>query len=206
MINRKSFTLIELLIAITIFSVVAVSVYSVFSTGVKLWYKTSPLVQANQSARYFFNTISSDLKNTVPYLKKGVNFEGEGQRISFMTVVNCSGEDKSSGAEVARVTYYLDRSKKAVIRSVATKEEGLSDDLAVSSAILDGIDSKDFAFEFCYKRVSSPTDYEYEWDSAWADEDKDKGKIPRGVKVKAFGYEKIIFIPTGYLGGKDEAL
>lgn len=205
MTGKKSFTLIELLVAITIFSVIAVSVYAVFSSGVRLWYKTSPLVQANQSARYFFNTISSDLKNSVAYFTKEANFEGGPQTISFMTVINCSGQDRTSSGEVARVTYSYDRSAKAVIRSVATKEEGLDPDRAKPSAILEGVEQKEFGFEFCYKRISSPTDYDYEWKDEWADEDKKSGKIPRGVKVKASGYEKTIFIPTGYLGGKDEA-
>ena len=36
-----------------------------------------------------------------------------------------------------------------------------------------------------------------------SDEDRDKGKIPRGVIVKAGAYSKTILIPTGTLGGKD---
>ena len=214
--KKKGFTFIELIIAITIFSVIAVSIYSVFRAGVRLWAGTNPLIQANQSTRYFFNTISSDLKNSVSYnaISPGLktfglsedgraNFEGEEQKISFMTLVEVSAGSALPHAELARVIYSFDRSKKTVKRAVATKAEGLSEDRANIADILNDIDDKDFGFEYCYKVVSSPTEYDYEWKDAWADEDRDKGKIPRGVRVKAGSYSKTIFIPTGRLGGKE---
>ena len=216
MSRRKGFTFIELIVAVTIFSIIAVSIYSVFRAGVRLWSGTNPIIQANQSTRYFFNTISMDLKNSVSYnaispgLKtfglseeKSANFEGEKQKISFMTLVDVSGTGVLPHAELARVIYSFDRSKKTVKRAVATKAEGLSEPLAKVSEILNDIDDKDFGFEYCYKVVYSPTEYDYEWKDGWSDEDRDKGKIPRGVRVKAGAYTKTIFIPTGRLGGKD---
>lgn len=215
--NKKNgFTFIELIIAITIFSIIAVSIYSVFRAGVRLWSRTNPLIQANQSTRFFFNTISSDLKNSVSYdavptgprtfgssEKESVNFEGEEQRVSFITLVDVSVGTLPPHTELARVVYSFDKSKKTVKRAVATKAEGLSEDHAKAGEILRDIDDKDFGFEYCYKEVSSPTEYSYEWKETWEDEDKDKGKIPRGVRVKAGVYSKTIFIPTGRLGGKD---
>ena len=215
-LQAHGFTFIELIIAVTIFSIIAVSIYSVFRAGVRLWSRTNPLIQANQSTRYFFNTISSDLKNSVSYNavspglktfgsseKSCANFEGEEQKVSFMTLVDVSAEAVLPHTELARVIYSFDRSKNTVNRAVATKAEGLSEDHAKVSDILNDIDDKDFGFEYCYKVVSSPTEYDYEWKDTWSDEDRDKGKIPRGVKVKAGAYSKTIFIPTGRLGGKD---
>lgn len=217
MSKRKGFTFIELIIAVTIFSIIAVSIYSVFRAGVRLWAGTNPLIQANQSTRYFFNTISKDLKNSVSYnavsqgLKtfgsseeESVNFEGEEQKISFMTLVEVSGSGGLTHAELARVIYSFDRSKKTVRRAVATKAEGLGEDNAKVAEILSDIDNKDFGFEYCYRLGASPTDYDYEWKDAWEGEDRDKGKIPRGVRVKAGAYSKTIFIPTGCLGGENE--
>ncbi len=216
--NKKNgFTFIELIIAITIFSIIAVSVYSVFRVGVDIWHRTSPIIQTNQSFRFFFSTISSDLKNSVSYNavslgpktfasseKKCVNFDGEKQKISFMTLIDISGEGVLPHAELARVIYDFDRSGKTVRRSVATKAEGFSEDLAKPTDLLNDIEDKDFGFEYCYKRTSTATDHECEWKDAWEDDDRDRGKIPRGVKVKAGEYNKTIFIPTGTLGGKDE--
>jgi len=214
--QAQGFTFIELIIAITIFSIMAVSIYSVFRAGIRLWSGTNPLIQANQSIRYFFNTISADLKNSISYnavptgLKtfgsseeENANFEGEKQKISFMTLVEVSDARASTHTEPARVIYSFDRSKKAVKRAVATKAEGLSEPNAKAAEILNDIDVEDFGFEYCYRLGASSTDYDYEWKDAWEDEDRDKGKIPRGVRVKAGTYSKTIFIPTGRLGGVD---
>ena len=214
--QAQGFTFIEMIVAVTIFSIMAVSIYSVFRAGVRLWSGTNPLIQANQSTRYFFNTISTDLKNSVSYNavsggiktfgsseEKNANFEGEKQRISFMTLIDVSGAEALPHTELARVIYSFDRSKKAVKRAVATKTEGLSEPLAKAAEILSDIDDKDFGFEYCYKVVFSPKEYDYEWKERWSDEDRDKGKIPRGIRVKAGTYSKTIFIPTGRLGGKD---
>jgi len=216
--NRsKGFTFIEMIIAVTIFSIIAVSIFSVFRAGVRLWGATNPVIQANQSTRYFFNTISKDLKNSVSYNaasaavrtfgsseNKKPNFEGDKQSISFMTLVEVSSGGVLPHTELARVAYSYDKSKKTVKRAIATKTEGLSVDHAKSTDLLKDIDDKDFGFEYCYKVASSPTEYSYEWKDEWSDEDMDKGKIPRGVKVKAGLYGKTIFIPTGKLGGRED--
>ena len=214
--RAQGFTFIELIVAVTIFSIIAVSIYSVFRAGVRLWAGTNPLIQANQSTRYFFNTLSTDLKNSFPYNaasgaiqtfgsseENKPNFEGEEQKISFMTLVNVSTGAAMPHTEPARVVYSFDRSNGAVQRAVATKAEGLSEDRAVAADILNDVDGKDFGFEYCYKVAFSPTEYSYEWRDTWSDEDRDKGKIPRGVRVKAGTHSKTIFIPTGRLGGKE---
>lgn len=203
--NNSGFTFIEMIIAVTIFSIIAVSIYSVFRVGVKLWFRTSPLIEVNQSYRFFFNTISSDLKNSVHYFKEGVNFEGTVQKMSFITLIDISGQGISPHTELARVIYLFDKKEKTVKRAVATVREGLSEDYARTETILEDIDAKDSGFKYCYKMGSSETEYDYEWKDTWEDKDRDNGKIPRGVMVKTGEYSKTIFIPTGELGGETSA-
>jgi hypothetical protein len=136
-------------------------------------------------------------------VKKITNFEGNRYEMSFIALIDSTGQGAlPPHTELARVTYTFDRSNKAVKRAVATAAEGLDEDHAKGADILEGIEDKDSGFEYCYRLGASPTDYEYEWKDEWQDEDRDKGRIPRGVKVSVGEYSKIIFIPTGYLGGE----
>ncbi len=218
--NDPGFTFIELIIAVTIFAIIAVSIYSTFSAGIRMWLKTSPMIEANQRYRVFFNTASLDLKNIVAYYPKltsatssfapssfssfgaeePLNFEGEPDRISFMTIMNVSDQDGGIHGEIARVAYVYDKANKAVKRLVATKAEGFDEAKAKAVEMLSNIEAKDFGFEYCYKSsTSSVSEYEYEWKEAWEGE-KNKQKIPRGVRVKAGELKKTIFMPTGVLG------
>jgi len=198
---NAGFTFIELIIAITIFSIIAVSVYSVFRAGMKLWMKTNPLIQANQADRFFFDTISKDLKNAIMYYdstnKDNVNFAGEPKKMSFMTLMEVSAKE---GAivylELAKVTYYFDAATKTVKRTVATKVEGFDEAYAKGTDILTNCDREKIGFQYCYKDSfgASEETYSYDWEDTWSEELK--LKIPRGVKVKVGSYTKTIFIPT----------
>ena len=216
----EGFTFIELIVAVTIFAIIAVSIYSTFNAGIRMWLKTSPMIEADQGMRIFFNTVSLDLKNSVAYYPKPVsdtsafaptsfssygtevplNFEGEPDRISFMTIINSSGPDGSIRGEIARVAYIYDNVNKCVKRLVATKREAFDETKANAFEVLGNIEKKDFGFEYCYKSAtSSASDYEYEWNDTW-EGDKNKQKMPRGVKIKIGELTETVFIPIGELG------
>jgi len=211
--RKHGFTFIELIIAVTIFAIIAVSIYSTFSAGLKIWLKTSPMIEANQAYRVFFNTISLDLKNAIPYYEKTetltkpgfgqeyegrINFEGTPQKISFITVIKVSDPDLGTQEELARVTYLYDAASKTVKRLVATKNEAFSEETAKAADMLTGLEEKDFGFEYCYKKMISNSEYEYEWKDSW--EEKNVLKIPRGVRIRSGLFRKTVFIPAGELG------
>ena len=211
--KRRGFTFIELIIAVTIFAIIAVSIYSTFSAGIRIWLKTSPMIEENQRFRVFFNTISTDLKNAIPYYDNSValakpgfgeeyegqiNFSGASDRITFMAVISIADPEKGLREEPALVTYLYDKADKTVKRLVATKTEGLNGDNVKGADMLSGVEEKDFGFQYCYKSMTSNSDYEYEWRDAW--EDKNVQNIPRAVRIRVGELRKTVFIPTGMLG------
>ncbi|MBI3601490.1 MAG: prepilin-type N-terminal cleavage/methylation domain-containing protein [Candidatus Omnitrophica bacterium] len=195
-IFSAGFTFIELLVALTIFSIIAVSVYAVFHAGVKMWFKTNILTDDTQTKRVFFNTISRDLKNAISYTKGGVNFQGAPQRISFMTTMEVAGQDAPLHWELAKVVYVFDKDSQSVKRLVATKQEGLDEAKARSEEFFQNIKEKDFGFTYCYKDPYSVGEVTYQWQDAW----HEQAKIPRGVRVNLGELRKVILLPTGELG------
>lgn len=215
MFKKAGFTFIELIIAVMIFSIIAVSIYATFHAGIKVWLKTSPMIEANQSLRMFYSTISLDLKNAIAYYGKdevitkpgfgqsyegNINFEGKHDKMSFITVINVSDPETGTREELVRVSYIYDSNAKMIKRLIATKKEGLNEENAKYYEMLSGVEDKDFGFEYCYRDTMSGSDYEYEWKDEWAD--KNVQKTPRGVRIKAGGFKKTIFIPSGELGEK----
>ena len=50
--KNPGFTFIELIIAVTIFAIVAVSIYSTFNAGIRVWLKTSPMIEEVNERRF----------------------------------------------------------------------------------------------------------------------------------------------------------
>ena len=206
--KRSAFTFIELTIAVLIFLIIAVSIYSTFRAGLKVWERSNPIIESNQSMRVFFYTISRDLKNAVSYLpltgtgtgtdasaSPVENFNGKTDSITLWTVVNSAGA--ADGMELAKVIYSIDKSAGTLTRSVAGMAAGFDEKLAKGTVVLKNIGEGTAYFKYCYKAAQS-TNSGYGWKDEWADH----AKIPRGVKITANGYTKTVFIPTGELGAE----
>ena len=75
----RAFTFIELLIAFTIFSIIAASMYCTLNAGIKVWTRGNEIIRENQGMRIFFDTVNQDLKNAVSY--SGFDSEWGAERI-----------------------------------------------------------------------------------------------------------------------------
>src|SRR3569833_3026891 len=65
--QEHSFSLVELLLGLLIFSIIALTLYSMFSTGLKVDEKSHYISQSYQEARLSFDMLSQDLENAFIY-------------------------------------------------------------------------------------------------------------------------------------------
>lgn len=189
--NRKGFTFIELLIALTIFSIIATSMYFTLNTGIKVWSRSNESIRENQRFRICFDIISKDLKNIIAY--PPIKPEWGAERISFPAIVD-TYEGDTVKTELVKVIFYFDDIKKGLVRVCATVKEGFDEAYAEEKILLDDIEN--LAFQYCYKIKDEER---YEWKDTWGFDDK----IPRGIRIKADNFEKTVFIPVGELGEKE---
>ncbi len=61
--NKKGFTLIEIVLAIGIFSIITLAAYSLLLTGFKLYGKNTASIEEQRSLRMVFMSIDSDLRS-----------------------------------------------------------------------------------------------------------------------------------------------
>ncbi|MFA5146427.1 MAG: prepilin-type N-terminal cleavage/methylation domain-containing protein [Candidatus Omnitrophota bacterium] len=195
--GKKAFTFIELIIAVTIFSIIAVSIYSTFRAGIRVWLRANPVIEESQANRVFFETVARDLKRAFIYTYPdgAVKFDASADRVSFMTMVDVASAGALPHEEYARVTYSLNPEEMTIERAVAGRGEGFDELYARRTVLLNGIRKEEFGFAYCYKGPSA--DQPYEWKAAW----EDSNKVPRGVKITAGDSVKTVFIPMGELGG-----
>jgi len=99
----KSFTLIEMLLGLSIFSLIALSVYSTFSSGMQLNKRAVDVDTAYRQIRWSLDAMERDLENAIAYDLRNsypdqLTFSGEAGKISFFTPTK-------DGPRV--ITYYL---------------------------------------------------------------------------------------------------
>lgn len=184
------FTILELLIAVAIFSIVAVSIYSSFNIGVHAWRKAQDSYQIRQQARHALETLSRDLRCAVNFT--GIAFEGLSDSVSFVRAkdgihkLTCSFE-KASGS----LYYVLVPYRQILSHGDATKEE------AAGPVLASGL--SDVKFQYAYKDADGIL-----WKDEWRKEDD---IVPMGVRISLFypsgkeeqavEFSETVFIPVG---------
>lgn len=196
---RKAFSFIEFLVALTIFSIIALSVYYALTTGVKLYYRGNSKIKHNQGIRGFFDRISLDFKNS--FFDSGISPQFSESEVDFATLANT----RETGRRIMRVIYSYNSAQGEITRSCSGQSQGFSDQAEGREVILEGVG--DLSFEYCYEGLMP--DGPYEWKDYWS-----QPEIPKGLRVNLRlkgqpGFEgelfrEYIFIPTGAYGPSEE--
>ncbi len=211
--NKGAFTFIELLIAVSIFAVVAIALYSTFFAGIMVWKRSGEGGGLYQDVKFTFDYINRDLKNAVTYTtdeESALVFSGTASEVSFVTLEPSFLENGMAGRELISVSYGLEEEEGQLTRRAAGISLGLDTEKAEKEILLKGVE--DFKFEYCYD--SGDEDEPYLWKEEWEHEGM---KVPRGIRLSfliksekggkgASEFSKIIFVPTGVLGEKEIGL
>ena len=190
--KKKGFTLVEMLVALTIFSIVAVSLHAVLRTGLNTYRAGKEWSEEAGEARAFFYFFSRDLKNALAYSKE-LPFSGKADEIRFMMLTRRGDRGFD---ELARVSYRYDRGKKLVIRTVVGKEVEFEQKNSKEEIAAHGVDA--FQLRYAFK-PEHPSDL-YRWKDAWPWEDT----LPRGIRVTLGQRTISVLLPLGELGDEEK--
>lgn len=179
--NHFAFTLIEVVVALTIFSIVAVGLGTSFLSGIKLWDKANESFSAGE-VQFFLEVFARDLCQSINLAQVG--FSGTKEAVSFPALV--------SGRAV-KVTYSFERDGKKIFRRTANLKDALSGDNAAKYDKEESLQLDSCELSYFYYDTEKE---EYSWTDAW---DKKNG-IFLGVRINA-AYEgneftKTVFIPV----------
>lgn len=208
----RGFTLIELFIAISIFSVVAVALYSAFFAGISVWQRSSESGNIDQDIKFILDDINKDFRNMLCLTNKEESifaFSGSEKKAAIITETSPFSEGDSSRRELAKVVYEFDDKTGELTRRIAGKDLGFDIEKAGREILLKGIE--DLKFSYCY--FSGSEDDPYLWEGEWKDS---KMRIPKGVRLifkikpedakESLNFTKTILIPTGIRGEKEVGL
>lgn len=156
--NSGAFTLVELLIAVTIFSVVSIAIYSVFSSGTAILRRVKNIDLTQQKILLKTESLARQLRQQ-PACRKQL-FLGAETKISFPANVD---------SFVSRITYYFDESSFCLMRvvdrldKIITLEGKLDPELKAKPTVFL---MKVKAVRFFYLYMDTKKN-EYSWGDEW---------------------------------------
>jgi prepilin-type N-terminal cleavage/methylation domain-containing protein len=188
------FTLIEILIAALIFSIVSLSIYAAFRSGLAAYQKIDTASEIYRVARIILNKIDADLKNSFVREDSAGNsgFAGAAESLEFFSI----------GDNICRVKYAWDSSSGTLRRSVVAGLDTLNPQAEVSPEDLAaGIEK--ITFEYAY--LTGDDNQPCVWQSDWPTQD-DKNiqplqqkALPSAVRLNftlgGINFTKVIALP-----------
>ncbi len=196
---RKGFTLIELAIAASILSMVALAILSVFGAGLRTFDRVAVFGGSQSGFLLFLQNFETDIRNA--FELPGVPFTGNTQKMSFAGITSELNEDNEVSVALVKKLYYFDNARNTLFN----KEEGYPQAVFPFDVPSEQVGSlMDVRFQYyAYTKTieEGKENIQYGWQDAWSEE----GSLPRGVKiVLTFNngdqdviWERTVFIPTG---------
>lgn len=183
--RRGGFTLLELILSITILIVVTIIIGSGFRLGVKAWERGEWEANETQRLRAVSGLMSQQLKSAYPYEmelngEKVIIFQGESSSLLFVTTLTGDGGVKwvrysfKDGALLFKEGRLPDKKFEEEIEKTSEDEEVIDRDIT----------------EFKFEYLSN----DGEWEESW-----EFGKnLPKAVRVKlTYFHPFLITIPMG---------
>lgn len=181
--SEKGFTLLELLISITLSILVVVILLAAMRIGYKSQQKGTERVEASQRMRILGDRITWLIRGAYPFLLNTQDeemffFSGESDKIGLVTSsVDRGGTGPEDLAGLKWVSLFVDREGLKVREKVFFLEDAFEDDGGTVTLL----DPEVKKIEFEYFDVSVE-DEEEEWVSDWDPEDREY--LPAAVRVK----------------------
>lgn len=198
-ISRESgFTLVELLMATTLMSIVMVSVYTTFASGIRVWRDGETGADALHEARLAMQVLRDDLQSIPPgtfHL-----FKGAGDTLEFYTLARPMDVESDTGLGMMYVTYRVGARggslENTLLRTEARVEGPLPApagrgehtdttlvELAREQTFALAGDIESFTLRYLWTPIvqRSPTDPPVHQDTI--EEDEANGVLPHGISV-----------------------
>ena len=184
--SRRAFTLVELLVATVIISVIMLAVYRTFAAAMDSWNRTEGQLGALSEGRAFLTNLDAELRSAVLPKVAGeeVPFGAAGGALAFFTAAPLSDRSVTPALGLSRLTYRIVPDKGAdpleELLAVERSRQFFSGGRPVAeeagAVVLSGL--KDVEFRYL---AAGSTPIEMTWRRDWAGEE---GDAPRAVRVE----------------------
>ena len=187
------FSLLELLLVMTLLPIVFFSVYSNFSTGFKIWARVVRQTP-EEDVDIFYYKARKDLENMQRFA--AIPFDGDKEAVSFAATVQAPPE-LGGASGIGQVSFTYDPDHHTVLRESKDYSQLYEEHPGTQSVLLKNVAS----FELSYFS-KEPMENAHSWSDSWKPDPK---KLPLAVRISFTlegvpeKQERTVFIPVGGL-------
>jgi general secretion pathway protein J len=201
--NRQGFTLVEVIITLTVLGLILLIIYGAFRLGFSAVEKGESVKEEYQKVRIISQLITQQIKSAVPYKIKTqkaegdyLAFEGKAHSLKFVSALSMKAKQpqgfvyaiydfRKEGMEGGRLILYEQRTLNKDFFEDKPKGE-------LEIPLLEGISN----VQFEYYREENP---EKNWKAGWIEEwnAKEEDELPRALRIT-------ITYPASQKAGKNE--
>ncbi len=190
--RQEGFTLVEMLVSLSIFSIISLAVYSSFAAGIGAWRKAQEFSSVYQTSRLLLDDMARELKNSVEIA--GSNFEGGPRSLSFVTVTQSPYlKDYLKDHQISKVSYELRRDRVSSGYALFRRKTSNIKKRGEAELMVDSITNLNF--QYTYKNSEGNLQ---PWNEVWNVRDE----IPFGMKIdlsiQGTRFTKMVIIPHGF--------
>lgn len=170
--TNSALTLVELLIASSIFVIIMTAVYSAFHAGIFGQRRIEGAIDIFQNARQVFGRIDLDFRNAFAFSSQDAKFLGNKNDLSFLTLVNTFSDNQIT-RDYSFVAYKLERDKlmRLCRKNQAALNEKSGKEPEELAAYIKGLN-----FSYGYVEADST---EIRWKDSW----EDKTAMPDVLRI-----------------------
>jgi len=114
--HKGGFSLLELMVVVSIIGLVTGVVVASFSGGIKVWESARVLTHVEQELYFAVESVRKDLVNT--YRFHGISFSGAEREVSFPALLRVTGEEGLQEKRVGSVKYKFNPAEQTLSRYV----------------------------------------------------------------------------------------
>ena len=189
----RGFTLMELMMAIILFSILAVAIYSSLAVGIKAQRRGSFIGEEYGDMSLTMDKLSKDLRTAVKINDE--KLKSEDSRMYFYSIQQLSGRPP----QIYKITYswQRDEDKYTLKRLQQSYIESISGGGKAGDELLNNIEEIDFDFGYLKKDISG--EEVMVWKEEWIAEDMPE-LVRVDIEMNEQEFSRIIFCPAGRMG------
>lgn len=148
---NRAMTLIEVLLVVSLVSMISLSLYKGLTTGIRVWERSRVSVKEEDIA-LFFDKLTKDLHNS--YLFTTIVFEGSESRLAFPSIVLTAAGDELGlkegelSEQLGRVEYFIDLLDKTIYRRQYNYAQAISQSGPAAIALVPEVESLKFRYYY----------------------------------------------------------